>query len=190
LRYLFRAFIFVSLLPSLINAQSLDFKKHKSLDIAVTSGGSVGGFYFAPSIGFFQNRHHVRLGAKVSISEASSLSNMPMGILSGYRYYFRNNPLKRVQFYFDVQYQLLMSRSFSRTADRYPKNYLHEIFATYGIEVRLWKKLFLGNELGVGYYFRSLFNTTSQERTLFGNYNATFQLYFSYRIDLRQKSGS
>ena len=130
---------------------------------------------FAPTLAFSgfngaltaeaqRGRHALYLGPKVSVADAYLPADAPLGLTSGYKFYFLPdyNCVGRFGFFFDLNYQFQGYRAYRRDGSRSTRlNQLHELLAAYGLEYRMGRRWRINNTFGFGRYLERFHNTTS-----------------------------
>lgn len=119
------------------------------------------------------------LGPKITLSDSYIPTRGPWGIHAGYRRLFPGEGNFRTFVSFD--YQLVFLEPFnSNNFNVNGKNEIHELLLSYGIQLRVWKNLIIGNSIGAGVYFERFAVSISDSKNTFEGFNGQFRLFAQY----------
>jgi hypothetical protein len=180
---MFRIIIF-NLLAILLSVKALSQEKKPEDGLGVSFATN----YTFSGIGLilaaeWQNKHHIfYTGPKLQLSKTYLPMEGPRGWNIGYRHEYNKAPEKFTSFFFNIDYQIGLSKPFSRTVESKKINFVHEAFVGYGVQFRLSSRLYLANVLGVGGYLESYYNTDLDLRKTFTGYNNLFKFFLNYKF--------
>lgn len=175
-----KLFIFFYLLPFVLFAQHDDDSSKTKL------GASIATSYSFTGIGLFlnlevQKGHHVfYTGPKISVTRTYLPLKGPWGWNIGYRHDIPR-PNKNINFFFNTEYQILGSKAFSQNVETIKRNFVHEAFIGYGVQVRLFNHFYLGNMMGIGGHIESYYNPDLEWRQTFAGLNKVFKIFIHYK---------
>lgn len=121
-------------------------------------------------------------GPKFPVSRTYLPLKGPWGINLGYRYEYNKSLTKVVSFFFNLDYQLVHSRAFSQDYRVRKRNYVHEIFAGYGVQFQIARELYLANMMGLGAYYENYFNPDLDSRKSYLGYDNIIKFFINYRF--------
>jgi hypothetical protein len=131
----------------------------------------------------WQNKNHIfYTGPKLQLSRTYLPLKGPFGWNIGYRHEYNKNPEKFTNFFFNIDYQIGISKAFSRIEETNKMNYVHEAFIGYGVQFRLCSRIYLANVLGIGGHFESYYNTDFDSRRTYAGYNNMFKFFLNYKF--------
>jgi hypothetical protein len=131
----------------------------------------------------WQNYDHIfYTGPKIPLSKTYLPFRSPFGWNIGYRHEYNKSQQKKMSFFFNIDYQLEMSKSFSAIQESKKINSIHEAFIGYGVQYKFCDRLYLANVLGVGGYYESYYNPDLNLRKNYGGYNNMFKFFVNYKF--------
>ena len=162
--------------------------KPKGVKVSLAASGALAfsGFNSALTVELQRGRHALYLGPKVSLADSYLPGDAPLGLTSGYKFYFLPdyNCVGRFGFFLDLNYQFQAYKAFNRDGSRSKKlNDLHEFFAAYGLEYRLSNRWRVNNEFGFGRYVQRYYNTSSADTYQQSGYNRLVRVELLYTFN-------
>lgn len=135
-------------------------------------------------VGFeWQNKDHIfYTGPKLNITRTYLPFRNPFGWILGYRHDYNKSAQKKMSFFFNADYQVLISNSFSYLEESKKKNHIHEIFVGYGVQYKFSERVYLVNAFGIGGYIESYYNTDLNFRKNYWGYNNLFKFFLNYKF--------
>lgn len=131
----------------------------------------------------WQNKDHIFYsGPKWSFTRSYLPSRSPFGWILGYRHEYNKSAQKKISFFFNADYQILFSRSFSRTEESKHINHIHDLFVGYGVQYKFSERVYLAHSLGIGAYLESYYNLDLDIRRNYWGYNNLFKLFLNYKF--------
>ncbi|HET6245074.1 MAG: hypothetical protein H0V01_10430 [Bacteroidetes bacterium] len=121
---------------------------YKKIGFEVATIASGTGFFFTPITAYNINKHSISIGPKLPLESRVGDS---FGLICGYKFY-PNGRQNKVNFHFSFNSQFLREVRLLRMGDE-RKVFLENTFG-YGFELKLFKELYLTNEVGGGIMYR------------------------------------
>ena len=125
--------------------------------------------------------HSIYAGLKIPLSQTYIALKSPYGWNLGYMHE-TNRPGKKTEFLFNIDYQIVYAKAYSRYLKSEKRNFIHEFFIGYGIQYKLFKELYIGNIMGIGGYIQSLYNPDINFKKKYYNYNNILKLFIRYKF--------
>jgi hypothetical protein len=131
----------------------------------------------------WQNKHHIfYTGPKFQLSRSYLPMKGPFGWNMGYRHEYNKNPEKFTSFFFNVDYQIGISKPYTKGKETSKLNFVHEAFIGYGVQFKLCPRVYLANVLGIGGHFESYYNVDLDKRRTYAGYNNMFKFFLNYKF--------
>lgn len=166
----------------LLKGQDNNKKNKTQFGVSGSANYSFSGISIIPTFDLVINNHLIYLGPKF-LTSINYLPNKGIwGMNIGYRHEFRNTEGKKLSFFFLTDYQIISTKSFSRINDSKKRNYYHELFLGYGMQLRFFDHLYLGNTMGVGAHMEVFNNVDLSLKETFLGYNNLFRIFIHYRF--------
>lgn len=162
--------------------QDINEKGKAQFGVSASANYSFSGISIIPTFDLVLNKHIIYLGPKFLTSMNYLPNKGPWGINLGYRHEFRNTEDKKLSFFFLTDYQLISAKSFSRIKDSKKRNFYHELFLGYGMQLRFFDHLYIGNAMGVGAHMEVFNNADLSLKETFLGYNNLFRIFVHYRF--------
>ncbi|WP_156026925.1 hypothetical protein [Sporocytophaga myxococcoides] len=166
----------------ILKGQDNNKKNKTQFGVSVSANYSFSGISVIPTFDLILNKHIIYVGSKFLTSVNYLPNKGPWGINVGYKHEFRNTEGKKLSFFFIADYQMISSKSFSRIKDTKKRNYYHELFLGYGMQLRFFDHLYIGNAMGVGAHMEIFNNVDLSLKETFLGYNNLFRVFIHYRF--------
>lgn len=165
-----------------LRGQDTSEKNKTQFGISVSANYSFSGISIIPTFDLILNKNILYLGPKFLTSINYLPNKGPWGLNAGYKHEFRNTEGKKLSFFFLTDYQIISAKSFSRIKDSNKRNYYHELFLGYGMQLRFFDHLYIGNAMGIGAHMEVFNNVDLSMKETFLGYNNLFRIFVHYRF--------
>ncbi len=127
--------------------------------------------------GFYKN-HSVGIGAKTAFQSSYFPYQTSIGLMVDYKYFIvRKNNIKS---YISINYTNLIYDVTNRYYSN--KNVIHEYVVSNGFLIKIMKRIWIGNSIGVGGYTERYFNFSEGKKENYIGYNLMLKGMLSYEF--------
>jgi len=139
---------------------------------------SYSGFNTSVSVSKTFKNHVFYLGPKVSLNYFTTADKGPYGFITGYRYQI--NCEKKLKSFTSLEYQHLFIRqtNFENTEKHF--GHIHELYLGYGLELKLFERWHLGNEIGFGGYYENHQDQLLNKKRTHQDFYPKIKLFLNY----------
>lgn len=139
------------------------------------------GYAIIPSTALNWQCHTLYLGVKLPVNNIYTSGDQSYGINLGFTYnIIQNYQKKNISSFVVLDYQLISYEQKTRFADKGHNNLIHELNIGYGILLRIYDNIYVGNTIAVGKYWESYYNNYSHSRIIFDGYDNNIKLFLTY----------
>lgn len=126
----------------------------------------------------FYKKHSLGIGTKIAFQSSYFPYQTSMGLMVDYKYFIMSNNI--IKSYISINYTNLMYDVTNRYYSN--KNIIHEYVVSNGFLIKLTKKIWIGNSIGVGGYTERYFNFSEGKKENYIGYNLMLKGLISYEF--------
>lgn len=126
----------------------------------------------------FYKKHSLGIGMKTSFQSSYFPYKTSIGLVVDYKYFMVSN--NNIKSYISINYTNLMYDVTNRYYSN--KNIIHEYVVSNGFLVKITKKIWIGNSIGVGGYTERYFNFSEGKKENYIGYNLMLKGLLSYEF--------
>ncbi|KJS05796.1 MAG: hypothetical protein VR77_07320 [Flavobacteriales bacterium BRH_c54] len=139
---------------------------------------SYSGINFGLQVNGFYKKHSLGIGTKIAFQSSYFPYQTSIGLMVDYKYFIMNN--NNIKSYISINYTNLMYDVTNRYYSN--KNIIHEYVVSNGFLIKLTKKIWIGNSIGVGGYTERYFNFSEGKKENYIGYNLMLKGLISYEF--------
>ncbi len=153
----------------------------------ISVGGFISGEY--TTLGYYggiglcvdYNKFSLAFSPVMDYSKAVSMFDGPFGFVFNLSYYPTLNREKTFNHYINSIYRISLTNRYSEDSDvKYNKT--HEILLGYGIEIKMYKGLYLSSSINAGMFIDKVYSDYEKEYSKNKGFDTVIQLRLIYRF--------
>tara|TARA_R110001592_G_scaffold88299_7_gene260048 strand:+ start:1853 stop:2386 length:534 start_codon:yes stop_codon:yes gene_type:complete len=139
---------------------------------------SYSGINWAIQVNGFYKKHSLGIGVKTSFQSSYFPYKTSIGLVVGYKYFMvsKSNIKSFISINYNNAVYDVKNRNYSN------KNIIHEYVVSNGFLVKITKKIWIGNSIGVGGYTERYFNFSEGKKENYIGYNLMLKGLLSYEF--------
>jgi hypothetical protein len=151
---------------------------------SLTSGYTYSGYFIDWTAMIVAGHHALYGGPVILLSDYYLPGDVTTGLAAGWRYSLLNSLLDdRWNFYVSLEYQLIPYIVKYRLEKSKRTNQVHTINMSYGVQFKLYKRIFASNSIGAGVYIDRYYNSLTRRKDILTGLNMLIKLSISYEFD-------
>lgn len=166
---------FLTFNPLLLQAQE---KEKIKWGLETSPYISYSGINWGVQFNGFYKKHSLGIGTKIAFQSSYFPYQTSMGLMVDYKYFIMSNNI--IKSYISINYTNLMYDVTNRYYSN--KNIIHEYVVSNGFLIKLTKKIWIGNSIGVGGYTERYFNFSEGKKENYIGYNLMLKGLISYEF--------